>query len=74
MSSVADLDQKLEVIVIPVSDVDRATDFYRKLGWRQDVTPPGSGVVQFTPHGSECSIQFGATAHVGRARFGQRGT
>ena len=61
MSSVADLDQKLEVIVIPVSDVDRATDFYRKLGWRQDVTPPGSGVVQLTPHGSGCSIQFGAT-------------
>src|SRR5689334_14805186 len=50
---------KLEVIVIPVSDVDRAEQFYRKLGWRQDVTPPGSGVYQFTPHGSSCSIQFG---------------
>ena len=50
---------KLEVVVIPVSDVDRATDFYTKLGWRQDVTPPGSGVVQFTPPGSWCSIQFG---------------
>ena len=60
MSSVADLDQKLEVMVIPVSDVDRATDFYLKLGWRQDVTPPGSGVVQLTPHGSDCCIQFGA--------------
>ena len=60
MTSVADLDQKLEVMVIPVSDVDRATDFYLKLGWRQDVTPPGSGVVQLTPHGSECSVQFGA--------------
>jgi catechol 2,3-dioxygenase-like lactoylglutathione lyase family enzyme len=59
MSSVADLDQKLEVAVIPVSDVDRATDFYLKLGWRQDVTPPG--VVQLTPHGSDCSVQFGAT-------------
>jgi catechol 2,3-dioxygenase-like lactoylglutathione lyase family enzyme len=55
----ADLDQKLEVVVIPVSDVDRATDFYLKLGWRQDVTPPG--VVQLTPHGSDCSVQFGAT-------------
>jgi len=50
---------KLEVIVIPVSDVDRAEKFYRRLGWRQDVTPPGSGVFQFTPHGSACSIQFG---------------
>jgi catechol 2,3-dioxygenase-like lactoylglutathione lyase family enzyme len=53
------VDMKLEVIVIPVSDVDRAEKFYRSLGWRQDVTPPGSGVFQFTPHGSSCSIQFG---------------
>jgi catechol 2,3-dioxygenase-like lactoylglutathione lyase family enzyme len=53
-------DTKLEVVVIPVSDVDRATEFYGSLGWRQDVTPPGSGVVQFTPHGSGCSVQFGA--------------
>jgi catechol 2,3-dioxygenase-like lactoylglutathione lyase family enzyme len=50
---------KLEVVVIPVSDVDRSEQFYRKLGWRQDVTPPGSGVFQFTPHGSSCSVQFG---------------
>jgi len=56
---VAAVDMKLEVIVLPVSDVDRAEQFYRKLGWRQDVTPPGSGVLQFTPHGSSCSIQFG---------------
>jgi catechol 2,3-dioxygenase-like lactoylglutathione lyase family enzyme len=56
---VGEVDMKLEVIVIPVSDVDRAEKFYRKLGWRQDVTPPGSGVFQFTPHGSECSVQFG---------------
>jgi catechol 2,3-dioxygenase-like lactoylglutathione lyase family enzyme len=60
MGSVADVDQKIEVVVIPVSDVDRAADFYLKLGWRQDVTPPGSGIVQLTPHGSECSVQFGA--------------
>ena len=59
MSSVADVDQKLEVMVIPVSDVDRATEFYKSVGWRQDVTPPGSGVVQLTPHGSPCSVQFG---------------
>src|SRR5215475_11201829 len=58
---VASVDMKLEVIVIPVSDVQRAEQFYRKLGWRQDVTPPGSGVFQFTPHGSSCSIQFGKT-------------
>ena len=53
------VDMKLEVIVIPVSDVERAEQFYRRLGWRQDVTPPGSGVFQFTPHGSACSVQFG---------------
>ena len=58
---VAPVDMKLEVIVIPVSDVNRAEQFYRRLGWRQDVTPPGSGVFQFTPHGSACSVQFGKT-------------
>jgi len=58
-TKVAQVDMKLEVIVIPVSDVDRSEQFYRKLGWRQDVTPPGSGVFQFTPHGSACSVQFG---------------
>jgi len=51
------VDQKLEVVIIAVSDVDRATEFYRRLGWRQDVTPPG--VVQFTPPSSGCSVQFG---------------
>ena len=58
-AGVAILDMKLEVVVIPVSDAERAEQFYRKLGWRQDVTPPGSGVFQFTPHGSACSVQFG---------------
>ena len=58
-TSVATIDMKLEAIVIPVSDFERAQEFYRKLGWRQDVTPPGSGVFQFTPHGSACSVQFG---------------
>ena len=57
-TSVAKVDTKLEVVIIPVSDVDRAKEFYRKLGWRLDQTPPG--VVQFTPHGSGCSVQFGA--------------
>jgi catechol 2,3-dioxygenase-like lactoylglutathione lyase family enzyme len=59
VTPMADLDQKLEVVVIPVSDVDRATEFYVKLGWRQDLTPPG--VTQLTPPGSPCSIQFGPT-------------
>jgi len=54
----ARMDTKLEVVVIAVSDIDRATEFYRKLGWRQDVTPPG--VVQFTPPGSAASVLFGA--------------
>jgi len=51
------MDQKLEVVTIPVADVDRAKEFYAKLGWRLDATPPG--VVQFTPPGSWCSVQFG---------------
>jgi catechol 2,3-dioxygenase-like lactoylglutathione lyase family enzyme len=54
---VAGVDMKLEVVVIPVSDVDRAKEFYKKLGWRLDVTPPI--VVQVTPPGSWCSVQFG---------------
>ena len=57
----ATFDMKFEIVVIPVSDVGRAEQFYRRLGWRQDVTPPGSGVFQFTPHGSACSVQFGKT-------------
>jgi catechol 2,3-dioxygenase-like lactoylglutathione lyase family enzyme len=58
-ASVKNVDMKLEVVTIPVSDVDRATEFYVGLGWRQDVTPPGSGIVQLTPSGSGCSVQFG---------------
>jgi catechol 2,3-dioxygenase-like lactoylglutathione lyase family enzyme len=59
IASIKDLDMKLEVLVIPVADVERAKEFYSRLGWRLDVTPPT--VVQFTPHGSGCSVQFGAT-------------
>jgi catechol 2,3-dioxygenase-like lactoylglutathione lyase family enzyme len=55
--SVGRLDMKLEVVTIPVSDVDRAREFYTRLGWRLDATPPG--VVQLTPPGSGCSVQFG---------------
>jgi catechol 2,3-dioxygenase-like lactoylglutathione lyase family enzyme len=57
IASVTNVDMKVEVLVIPVSDVDRAKEFYGRLGWRLDLTPPG--VVQFTPHGSGCSVQFG---------------
>src|SRR5512133_2527813 len=59
IASVKNVDMKLEVVTIPVSDVDRATEFYVGLGWRQDVTPPGSGIVQLTPPGSSCAVQFG---------------
>jgi predicted enzyme related to lactoylglutathione lyase len=58
-TSVARVDMKVEVVVIPVSDVERAKEFYQRLGWRMDVTPPGSDIVQLTPHGSPCSVQFG---------------
>ncbi|MFI6358781.1 VOC family protein [Streptomyces sp. NPDC050743] len=66
---VKDVDMKVEVLVIPVADVDRAKEFYAGLGWRLDRTPPG--VVQFTPHGSACSVQFGpnlTTAAPGSAK------
>jgi catechol 2,3-dioxygenase-like lactoylglutathione lyase family enzyme len=56
---ITDIDMKIEVAVIPVADVERSTEFYERLGWRLDVTPPT--VVQLTPHGSPCSVQFGAT-------------
>src|SRR3954454_17160926 len=61
-SSMAMVDMKLEVIVIPVSDVDRAREFYANLGWRFDgefVDDDGSRSVQLTPSGSGCSVQFG---------------
>jgi catechol 2,3-dioxygenase-like lactoylglutathione lyase family enzyme len=56
------VDMKLEVVVIPVSDVDRAKRFYGDLGWRLDadfVVGDAFRVVQFTPPGSPCSIHFG---------------
>ena len=59
----AQSDAKLEVIVLPVSDVDRAKAFYERLGWRLDADfadDQGFRIVQFTPRGSGCSIQFGA--------------
>jgi catechol 2,3-dioxygenase-like lactoylglutathione lyase family enzyme len=62
--SAATVDLKLEVVVIPVSDVDRAKRFYQDLKWRLDADfafENGFRVVQFTPPGSACSIQFGTT-------------
>jgi catechol 2,3-dioxygenase-like lactoylglutathione lyase family enzyme len=53
-----EIDMKLEVVVVPVSDVERAAEFYRRLGWRQDADT-GKGDerrLQFTPPGSMCSI------------------
>jgi catechol 2,3-dioxygenase-like lactoylglutathione lyase family enzyme len=61
-ASVKNVDLKLEVVVIPVSDVDRAKAFYEGLGWRLDADFPfdnGVRIVQFTPPGSPCSIQLG---------------
>src|ERR1700682_4660198 len=61
-AKVAAVDMKLEVVVIPVSDVDRAKDFYGRLGWRLDADfrfDNGFRVVQFTPPSSGSSIQFG---------------
>ena len=60
---VATVDMKLEAVIIPVSDVDRAKEFYGgRLGWRLDADfrfDNGFRVFQFTPPGSGCSIQFG---------------
>src|SRR5262249_51355512 len=58
----ARIDMKLEVDVIPVSDVDRSKRFYQRLGWRLDAddTPAdGVRIVQFPPPGSACSVTFG---------------
>jgi catechol 2,3-dioxygenase-like lactoylglutathione lyase family enzyme len=61
-SSAAKVDMKFEIVVIPVSDVDRAKEFYSKLGWRLDADIEGGKdfrVVQFTPPGSGCSVILG---------------
>jgi catechol 2,3-dioxygenase-like lactoylglutathione lyase family enzyme len=61
-ASVAGVDLKLEVVVIPVSDVDRAKEFYGSLGWRLDADFAAGDdwrVIQFTPPGSGCSVIFG---------------
>jgi catechol 2,3-dioxygenase-like lactoylglutathione lyase family enzyme len=56
------VEMKLEVHVIPVSDVERSKEFYQRLGWRFDADlSPGNDIriVQFTPPGSACSVMFG---------------
>jgi len=61
-ASVARVDTKLEIVVIPVSDVDRAKAFYGRLGWRLDADYAHEDdfrVIQFTPPGSGCSVIFG---------------
>src|SRR5580700_195043 len=74
--AVGNVDMHLEVDIIPVSDVDRAKEFYQRLGWRldDDVAPlDGLRIVQFTPPGSGCSITFGnglTTAAPGSAEGG----
>src|SRR4051794_31143465 len=55
-------DMKLEVVTLPVADVDRSKDFYLSLGWRLDidlVISDGDRTAQFTPPHSQCSIHFG---------------
>jgi catechol 2,3-dioxygenase-like lactoylglutathione lyase family enzyme len=61
-AALAQIDQKIEVTIFPVANVDRAKEFYLKLGWRLDAdfSFPGLRVVQVTPHGSACSLQFGS--------------
>jgi catechol 2,3-dioxygenase-like lactoylglutathione lyase family enzyme len=57
------VNMKLEVVVLPVSDVDRAKAFYESLGWRLDADVPGDGgfrVVQLTPPGSKAAVIFGS--------------
>lgn len=61
-ASARPVDMKLEVVVIPVSDIDRAKQFYGRLGWRLDadfVVGEAFRIVQFTPPGSSCSVHFG---------------
>ena len=66
-ASVAKVDMKLEVVVIPVSDLDRAKAFYLKLGWRLDIDVAAGDyfrAMQFTPPGSGCSIILGKNVTV----------
>ena len=60
--AVARIEMKLEVVIIPVSDVDRAKEFYQRIGWRLNIDRSAGQdfrLVQFTPPGSCCSVHFG---------------
>ena len=62
IASVKNADMKFEIVVIPVLDVDRAKEFYGRLGWRLDADYDNGDdfrVIQFTPPGSGCSVIFG---------------
>jgi catechol 2,3-dioxygenase-like lactoylglutathione lyase family enzyme len=67
---VGKVDMKLEVVTVPVSDIDRAKEFYGGLGWRLDAdfSNGSDRAVQFTPPGSQCSIHFGRNAKPGSAQ------
>jgi catechol 2,3-dioxygenase-like lactoylglutathione lyase family enzyme len=73
-TGVAPVDMKFEIVVIPVSDLDRAKEFYAKLGWRLDADFDNGKdfrVIQFTPPGSGSSVIFGrnvTTAEPGSAQ------
>jgi catechol 2,3-dioxygenase-like lactoylglutathione lyase family enzyme len=61
-AGIARIDMKLEVVIIPVSDVDRAKEFYERIGWRLNIDRSAGEdfrLVQFTPPGSCCSVHFG---------------
>ena len=61
-AGVARVNMKFEIVVIPVSDIDRAKEFYAKIGWRLDADYDNGTdfrVIQFTPPGSGCSVIFG---------------
>jgi catechol 2,3-dioxygenase-like lactoylglutathione lyase family enzyme len=69
-SRVGQIDLKLEVIPLPVSDLDRAKEFYEGLGWRLDADfhHNGDRAIQFTPPGSQCSIHFNPKGKPGSAQ------
>ena len=61
-AGVARIDMKLEVVILPVSDVDRAKEFYERIGWRLNIDRSAGEdfrLIQFTPPGSCCSVHFG---------------
>ncbi len=75
MPEAGTIDMKLEVVTVPVSDVDRAKRFYRRLGWRLDadiVVGDAFRVVQLTPTHSACSVAFGKGVTTGEPGSVQR--